>query len=54
MKIKTLQSNSLEDLEFMANKFDAENKVKFTQSHVTYMQGSGALVYTLIVFYEDK
>jgi hypothetical protein len=54
MKIKTIETNTIEEFDKECNEFNESHNVKYTQSHVTYNLIRQVMLYTAILYYEDK
>ena len=52
MKIKTIQSLNISDLDFLVNTFESSNDCRATHTHVTVLDNK--LVYTAVVFFVEK
>lgn len=52
MKIKTFEAQSTEDIDKLVNEFEAQHKVKATQSHIV-VDGNTGMWFIYVLFYEE-
>lgn len=54
MKIKIIETKDSAGLECELNDFNSTHNVSYTQTHVTFLGEGNSILYTAILFYNDK